>query len=402
MTGVLVVEGMERFFPELKGLRERVLVLRDLDKPDPADYPDAPADEPWKNVSINSVPVVYGSDILPSLEMGAGERQFWRVANASADTHFALQFQFNATGQTDGWQAQNLELVARDGVPFLSDHGQARGEKLTVSQIVLPPGARAEFIVTGPPAGVAARLYSADYNVYLNSRSTDCAPGFPGSSCDNTDRNPARTLASIVTTSAVVPPVAYSKGLSDGPIGQLQRFVGLLKHTVDKTRTLFFSKDPRDDGDFFITLAGHTPKPFDMVGPPDITVQGPTVEEWTIENRDNESYDFHIHQIHFRVMGVNGVPTDDNAEHVLRDTIELGACRKWADGIDPQNDPYGLAFRPGSPLNDAGFTGKNCVQPSTVKLRMDFRDRNIVGTFLYHCHILEHEDHGMMAKIQLK
>jgi plastocyanin len=36
-----------------------------------------------------------------------------------------------------------------------------------------------------------------------------------------------------------------------------------------------------------------------------------------------------------------------------------------------------------------------------VKLRMDFRDPNIVGTFLYHCHILKHEDMGMMGSIQV-
>jgi FtsP/CotA-like multicopper oxidase with cupredoxin domain len=28
---------------------------------------------------------------------------------------------------------------------------------------------------------------------------------------------------------------------------------------------------------------------------------------------------------------------------------------------------------------------------------MDFRDPNIVGTFVYHCHLLEHEDGGMMG-----
>jgi hypothetical protein len=32
---------------------------------------------------------------------------------------------------------------------------------------------------------------------------------------------------------------------------------------------------------------------------------------------------------------------------------------------------------------------------------MDFRDPNIVGTFLYHCHLLEHEDKGMMGVIQV-
>jgi hypothetical protein len=32
---------------------------------------------------------------------------------------------------------------------------------------------------------------------------------------------------------------------------------------------------------------------------------------------------------------------------------------------------------------------------------MDFRDPDIVGTFLYHCHLLEHEDGGMMGTIRV-
>jgi hypothetical protein len=32
---------------------------------------------------------------------------------------------------------------------------------------------------------------------------------------------------------------------------------------------------------------------------------------------------------------------------------------------------------------------------------MDFRDPNVVGTFVYHCHILEHEDKGMMGSIRV-
>jgi len=402
MTGVLIVEGMETFFPELSRLRERVLVLRDMDKPDPADNPDAPADEPWKNVSINSVPVIYGSSLTPTLEMGPGERQFWRVANASADTHFVLQFQFNATGKTDGWQAQNMEVLARDGVPLTDDQGKVTGKKLNLRQIVLAPGARAEFIVTAPQAGIAARFYSGDYNKYLYPKSVGCAPGFPDSPCDNTDRNPSRTLANIATTAVPISPVAAVAWPLPQPAARLQRFVQLAGQKADRSRTLFFSKDPGDDGNFFITVAGKTPKAFDMAGPPDITVQGPAIEDWTIENRDNESHVFHIHQTHFRVMEINGLPVNGNSEQMLRDTIELGACRKWVDGIDPEDNPYGLDFPPSSPLNDRRFTGKNCVQPATVKLRMDFRERNIAGTFVYHCHILEHEDHGMMAKIRLE
>jgi len=32
---------------------------------------------------------------------------------------------------------------------------------------------------------------------------------------------------------------------------------------------------------------------------------------------------------------------------------------------------------------------------------MDFRDPNIVGTFVYHCHIMDHEDRGMMGEIEV-
>ncbi len=36
----------------------------------------------------------------------------------------------------------------------------------------------------------------------------------------------------------------------------------------------------------------------------------------------------------------------------------------------------------------------------SVKVRMDFRGPDI-GDFVYHCHILEHEDNGMMAIIRV-
>jgi FtsP/CotA-like multicopper oxidase with cupredoxin domain len=42
------------------------------------------------------------------------------------------------------------------------------------------------------------------------------------------------------------------------------------------------------------------------------------------------------------------------------------------------------------------------VIPSTVKVSIDFRNPVIRGTFVYHCHILDHEDGGMMAKIQVR
>ena len=38
----------------------------------------------------------------------------------------------------------------------------------------------------------------------------------------------------------------------------------------------------------------------------------------------------------------------------------------------------------------------------SVRLRMDFRDPNTIGTFVYHCHLLDHEDGGMMGLIRVE
>jgi FtsP/CotA-like multicopper oxidase with cupredoxin domain len=40
--------------------------------------------------------------------------------------------------------------------------------------------------------------------------------------------------------------------------------------------------------------------------------------------------------------------------------------------------------------------------PSVTHVLLDFRDPIIRGTFLFHCHLLEHEDGGMMAKIAVQ
>jgi len=104
-----------------------------------------------------------------------------------------------------------------------------------------------------------------------------------------------------------------------------------------------------------------------MDDPPAIVTNTGAVEDWTVENRSGEAHAFHIHQLHFLVEAINGVPVPNPD---LQDTIIIP---NWAG-----SGPY----------------------PS-VTLRMDFRDPNIAGTFVYHCHILDHEDGGMMAKIQV-
>jgi heme/copper-type cytochrome/quinol oxidase subunit 2 len=51
-------------------------------------------------------------------------------------------------------------------------------------------------------------------------------------------------------------------------------------------------------------------------------------------------------------------------------------------------------------VNVPYFNGRTLAYPS-VRVRMDFRDPNTIGTFPYHCHLLEHEDKGMMGTIRV-
>src|SRR5208282_427759 len=143
-----------------------------------------------------------------------------------------------------------------------------------------------------------------------------------------------------------------------------------------RVRRLYFSEkledpnNPNSATTFYITVDGQTPAPFDPTSDvPNIVAKQGDVEDWIIENRSNELHAFHIHQLHFLLLDYVGRRVD---EPFLRDTI---------------NVPF--------------YDGKALAYPS-VRLRMDFRDPNTAGDFLYHCHLLEHEDGGMMGLIRVE
>jgi FtsP/CotA-like multicopper oxidase with cupredoxin domain len=280
--------------------------------------------------------------------MRPGERQLWRVLNASAITYLNLQVVFNGVVQSVG-------VVGLDGVP-LTENGLGGSEVLWLSHLGVPPGGRVEFIMNGPQLGTKAELVTRSVNT-----------GPIG------ENDPARPLAKIValsdasdstsTLSANPPPL---KAPSEKWLGKLEPV---------RTRRMYFSekpkdpKDPAGPADFYMTLEGEQPKLFDpSSSTPNIVVHQGDVEDWIIENRSQEVHAFHIHQVHFLLLAWYGLATN---EPYLRDTV---------------NVPF--------------WDGKS--KYPTVKIRMDFRDPNIVGTFVYHCHVLEHEDGGMMGLIRVE
>ncbi|MDF3287801.1 multicopper oxidase family protein [Streptomyces silvisoli] len=85
-----------------------------------------------------------------------------------------------------------------------------------------------------------------------------------------------------------------------------------------------------------------------------------TVEEWTVLNQTNEDHSFHMHTNHFQVMSVNGVPPPSG--HAWYETVNV-------------------PFR------------------GSLVVRVHFTD--FVGKTVLHCHLLNHEDKGMMAVLNI-
>jgi FtsP/CotA-like multicopper oxidase with cupredoxin domain len=86
-----------------------------------------------------------------------------------------------------------------------------------------------------------------------------------------------------------------------------------------------------------------------------------SVEEWTVRNDTDDLHVFHIHQLGFQVVAVNG------------------AAVPFEGRVDTVRVP----------------------ERGTVTLRMAFTDKLIVGRFMFHCHVLKHEDKGMMGQIEV-
>jgi FtsP/CotA-like multicopper oxidase with cupredoxin domain len=344
-SGALIVEGIQNVNPELSGLPQQLLIIRDNPVPgNPAPGGSIPS---W-DLSLNYVPVPSPAFTPAILRMKPSEKQFWRVLNASADTIIDLQLQYDGNPQP-------LEVVALDGVPTGSQDGTSRGKSISETDILLAPAARAEFIVTGPSASVRKAT--------LMTLNVDTGP--------DGDNDPTRPIASIQASNTAPDPPLSLPYASDPP--HKQRFAKLDRERPTAERKLYFSEvlsdpsDPNSPTNFFITVDGQTPTLFSADNPPAIVTTQGSVEDWTIENRSLENHEFHIHQIHFLLLEQNGVPVN-NGQY-----LDMLQVPYWSG-----SGPY----------------------PS-VKVRMDFRGP-LIGDFVYHCHILGHEDNGMMAIIRVK
>ncbi len=369
-TGALVVDGIQNVQPAVRGLRQRILVMRD--QPQVQLASEGPGncgvDVPFQDISVNYVPIdshatfnskgnLTGITFTPAVfSMITGETQFWRVTNSTADTILDLQVLYDGVAQT-------LQIVGIDAVPVNSQDGTQPGMLIPVTRYRLPVAGRVEFLVQAPASTVkVAQLVTNNINTG------------PQGDCD-----PARPIFNIVlnNTDSFASASDDYVGTYTGLVVSDQRFGGLSSQPVSATRTFQFSEVQPTQ--FFITQvsAGQQPLLFDNNNPPAVVTTQGSVEQWIIQNVAQENHEFHMHQIHFLVQ------SQDNFE-ANGSTQAPAISGQFADMVEV---PF--------------WTGKKNVPIPDVKLLMDFRGMDI-GDFVYHCHILSHEDLGMMAIIRVQ
>ena len=379
-TGAIVVQGIQNVQPAVGGLRQRIILVRDQ----PTTQNLTPANGgteggiPTLDLTVNNISINTTTNVKTGvttytpavLQMAAGSQEFWRVANTDSDQILDLQVRFDGNPQT-------IQVVGIDGVPVNSQDGTQPGRPVAVTHFMLPPAARVEFLVNAPsPKVKVAQLVTQNI-----------LSGPLG------DSQPTRPLINMqLGSGSGTTPVDGMVPASTGVDTSKQMFGGIANQTPSLTRTIFF-EELQDGSAFFINFSGCVTAagakcatqpypidtPFDNNNPPAfITTQG-SVEKWIIQNHAQENHEFHQHQIHFQVMAqnnyeLNGNPSNTAMNGQFADMIEVPF---WDNVKNP-----------------------NPSQVPAAVLLMDFRGMD-VGQFVYHCHILSHEDLGMMQIIQV-
>jgi len=255
---------------------------------------------------------------------------------------------------------QPLKVVAVDGVAVNSQDGSSEpGALIAVTDFRLPPASRVEFLVEAPTASVqSAQLVTLNI---LTGQNGDDDPNRPlfniQLGADDDESSPDNRVGKFSTLDT-----------------SQRRFAGLATAPIAVKRLVYFNEN--QPSQFFMDVQGVPEQTFNPNAPPAITATQGTVEEWTVENHTLENHEFHMHQIHFLVESQNNfkINSDRPAPGITGQYLDMVEVPNW-DG------------NPAHPF------------PS-VTLRLDFRGHD-VGDFVFHCHILNHEDLGMMNIIRV-
>ena len=291
-----------------------------------------------------------GGEVDPTMVLRPGEIRRWRFINAapSADAFVSLNFD-------GGENAPELWQIAFDGLtlPERRKIDPSDDSDPWVNPAAMAPGNRMDVLVRVPggikPGSYQVAVNKADESVLHEGHA----------------QGGLLKAASPVGLNIVVEGDPVEDTWSDDPTlpGPGQPDISL-EEAADTWKAEFFLNTKTG-------AAMINNKSFD--GDVHKTMKLGTVEEWTVENKNPFTHPFHIHVNPFLVTHIDGVELAmDDPLRRWQDTLALPVSKKDADG--------------------------NVVNGSVKFLS---RYTRFTGKFVIHCHILRHEDEGMMQAVEV-
>jgi len=398
MTGAFVIEGdgydgqLNRYYNEVPNWTrtQNVLVVNQL-----GGSPNL-----LVNRGAGAQALSVNGRFQPLMSMRPGEIQLWRIVN-TASRSFA-----KFLAPTGGFQWRQL---AQDGVQFKYENYKASHNK----PFLLAPGNRADLLVKAPPA------FAGRYEVMAEERVSKSAPA-------------ERTMPLLLVELAGTPPSREMEFIDDKEKAKFPIFPRFLEgieegelkiakgqETAPKT-LVFHSEGSRHtiDGQSFSD---------DKSG---AIVSLNRVEEWKVENTSlsNIDHPFHIHINPFQVVEefdpnellINpetGAPIlDPNTnqpapkyvfDQPAREIEGVKQCSIATDNRDtwkPCDDKWkgrkNRIWWDVYPIPAGKKPAGGTTIPGYFKMRSRFVD--YAGYYVLHCHILAHEDRGMMTVVEVR
>lgn len=331
--------------------------------------------------------VTVNGQVVPKITMKQGEVQWWRVIDAAMKAHGVERFLFidqatysglmqNPCNFTNGKPplldqtlVPNLRQIAQDGVQFAWPNYYDYYTKIAKNQnytFNIAPGNRMDFLVKAPATN------GTSYLVFWPPVGT---PPMTGAD-----------LRQVVVLSVVVDGPAdantntqwfESASRNTPPPGYpvFPQFLGNIPEPTHSRKVTFSMQGgPGSQPQFFIDG-----KQF-AEGRVDQTMMKDTIEEWTVVNTSQNAimHPFHIHINPFQVTEYYD-PNDPNTSK------------------DPLPQPW--IWFDTKPIPAARNNSDGTITPGYFKMRTRFAD--FIGKYVLHCHILGHEDRGMMQLVQV-
>lgn len=364
------------------------LILQDrMFRPDGTlDYPpnmNPTTPRAWAPEFFGDVATVNGK-AWPNLDVVRGKYRF-RVYNGSNARFYNLRF-----------------LVAGSATTFfqIGTDGGLLDAPVKMNRLLLGPGERADVVLDFErlPAGTRVTV------------TNDARSPFPdGPTAEAVGGMPLRRIMRFTVTGGGSPWTApLPRQLRATPITRLAAH--RTEATVKRNMTLVEILD-EDDAPQGALLNNRTFESVDYRGVP---IESDALEQWNLINLTGDAHPIHLHFTQFQVLNRQRIDAEAYLTAVYgADDLVPGTGAYTSPAINPSATPYLVGPPRPAPTHERGWKDTVVAMPGEVtRILVPFGagaaggeplaiGASHTGEYVWHCHILEHEDNDMMQRYRI-